>query len=262
MARICPLYSGSTGNSTYIGTENGAILVDAGASLKGIEIALSTAGGKLQEIKAVAITHEHIDHVKGLKPLLNKTKAPLIATYKTINALISLDKVPSGIRVICIEDKPIDIEGIEIQRFATIHDCEGSSGYTFTLPDSKRIAVCTDLGVVTNTVREAIKQSDVVLLESNHDIDMLKRGPYPPALKTRILSEKGHISNTACAAELCSLLESGTQRFILGHLSQKNNTPLIAKVCAESALMDIGAKNGRDYLLKVASPTGNGVTVF
>lgn len=262
MARICPLYSGSSGNSTYIGTPSGGIIIDAGASLKGIESALNAAGGKLEEIKAVAVTHEHIDHVKGLKTLLNKTKIPLIATQKTINALIALDKVPSGIRVIGIEDKPIDIEGIQIKRFATSHDCEGSSGYTINLPDGKKIAVCTDLGVVTNVVREAIRKSDVVLIESNHDIDMLKKGPYPPALKTRILSEKGHISNVACAAELGGLLESGTQRFILGHLSQKNNTPLIAKVCAESALMDIGAQNGRDYLLKVAMPTGNGVTVF
>ena len=129
------------------------------------------------------------------------------------------------------------------------------------MPDGKKISVCTDLGVVTDGVRSAIKGSDAILIESNHDVEMLNRGPYPPELKMRILSDHGHISNNACDAELVRLLNSGTKRFILGHLSQKNNTPLLALSSAEAALADEGAKNGRDYLLSVAAPTGNRVTV-
>ena len=252
MARICPLYSGSSGNSTYIGTPSGGIIIDAGASLKGIESALNAAGGKLEEIKAVAVTHEHIDHVKGLKTLLNKTKIPLIATQKTINALIALDKVPSGIRVIGIEDKPIDIEGIQIKRFATSHDCEGSSGYTINLPDGKKIAVCTDLGVVTNVVREAIRKSDVVLIESNHDIDMLRFGDYPYALKKRILSDIGHLSNESAAQAAYELVKSGTEHIMLGHLSDKNNTPEIAQMVTHSYLSDRNVNIGKDVTLQVA----------
>ncbi len=262
MSRICPLFSGSTGNSTYIGTERCGILVDAGASAKGLLDGVERSGGSFDRIKAVAITHEHIDHIKGLKALLKKTNAKLLASAQTLEALAKADKIPNGIKTILADDGGIEIDGIVLNRFATSHDCEGSSGYTLTLPDRKRVAVCTDLGVVTDSVREAIKGCDLVLLESNHDIEMLKNGPYPPALKVRIMSDRGHISNAACAAELEALIKSGTTRLILSHLSQKNNTPLIARSCAEAALMDMGAENGKDYLLYVAAPTGNGVTVI
>lgn len=262
MSRICPLFSGSAGNCTYIGTQNGGILIDAGGSLKGIKSALELAGGSLEEIRAVAVTHEHSDHIKGLKTLLNKTNARLLASKKTLEALAAEDKIPADTEIAEVSDEPTDINGIIISRFATSHDCEGSSGYTFDLPDGKRAAVCTDLGVVTDEVRNTLYGCDTVLLESNHDVDMLKKGPYPPLLKIRIMSDKGHLSNNACSAELCGLLENGTVRFILGHLSQKNNTPLLARTGAEAALMDIGAQNGRDFLLSVAEPKDNGVTVF
>jgi len=262
MSRVCPLYSGSTGNSTYIGTKNGGILVDAGASFKGLCSALERAGGSYDEIKAIAVTHEHTDHIKGLKTFLNKTAASLLASGGTIKALLNNDLIPSGTNVIEIDDKPIDICGITVNRFATSHDCEDSSGYSFILPDLKKVTICTDLGIVTDEVRNAIFKSDVLLFESNHDIEMLKRGPYPPMLKVRIMSEKGHISNNACANELKAIFESGTERIILGHLSQKNNTPLLARAAAEASLMDLGAKNGKDYLLSVATPKNNGVTVI
>lgn len=262
MSRICPLFSGSTGNSTYIGTQNGGILVDAGASFKGLCNALERAGGSFEEIKAIAVTHEHTDHIKGIKTFLNKTKASLVASSGTVKALREGDLIPAGTDVIEIDNKSIDICGILVNRFATSHDCEGSSGYSFILPDLKKVTVCTDLGVVTDEVRSAITKSDVLIFESNHDIEMLKKGPYPPMLKVRIMSDKGHISNNACSAELKAFLESGTERFILGHLSQKNNTPLLARAAAEASLMDLGAKNGKDYLLSVASPKDNGVTVI
>lgn len=262
MSKICSLFSGSTGNSTYIGTKNGGILVDAGASFKGITEGLKIADGQIEEILAVAVTHEHIDHIKGLKTLLNKTNAVLMASSKTLTQLEALDKIPSKTKVLAIGEGPCEIAGIQVKRFATSHDCEGSSGYTFVLPDNKKIAICTDLGVVTDEVRTAILGSDLVLLESNHDIEMLKKGPYPPHLKVRILSQQGHISNNACASELAPLLKSGTKRFILGHLSLQNNTPMYAKSCAESALMDLGAQNGKDYILSVAKPKNNGVMVI
>ena len=262
MSRICPLFSGSTGNSTYIGTKNGGILVDVGASMRGITDALQKAGGEPQEILAVAVTHQHIDHIKGLKTFLNKTNASLIASNDTIKALEELGKIPSKTNIICLDSGETEIGGITVSRFATSHDCIGSSGYTFVLPDNKKVAVCTDLGVVTDEVRNAISSSDLILLESNHDIEMLKKGPYPAHLKVRILSEKGHISNSVCANELPSLLKRGTKRFILGHLSQQNNTPVLAKSCAESALIDLGAENGKDYILSVAKPNNNGVTVI
>ena len=262
MSKICPLFSSSSGNCTYIGTQNGGVLVDAGASFKGMCEALLTAGGSIDEIAAVFITHEHDDHIKGLKTLLNKTNAKLFASTKTLEKLAELDKIPAKVSTVAIDDNLIEINGIIARRFATSHDCVGSSGYSFILPDRKKVAVCTDSGIVTDEMRSAVLGNDLVLLESNHDIQMLKQGPYPPYLKVRILSDCGHLSNNACAGELQGLLNSGTTRFILGHLSQHNNTPMIAKATAEAALIKNGAQNGKDYLLTVARPKLNEVTII
>ena len=261
MAKFCPLFSGSDGNATYISHRGSGLLIDAGSSYKALIEALKRVGGSIDEIKAVAVTHEHSDHVKGLHTLLNKNDIPLIASKQTADTLIASGKVPPKTKII-IADGDIDINGLCIKRFATSHDCEGSSGYSVLLPEGKKLTLCTDLGVVTDQVRSAIGGSDLILMESNHDIDMLKKGPYPPQLKLRILSDKGHISNNACAAVLKTLLKSGTTRFILGHLSRNNNIPMLAKKTAEAALIDLNAENGRDYILTVAAPNGNGVTVI
>lgn len=260
MSRICPLFSGSSGNSTYIASENGSLLIDVGASFHAISSALEAIDSSCEEIKAVLITHEHTDHIKGLKTFLKYAKVPVAASEATLNTLISANIIPAGTKTLQIDNRS-ELCGFEITRFPTMHDCVGSSGYSVYTADGKKISVCTDLGKVTDEVRTAVYGSDAVLIESNHDIDMLKKGPYPPALKMRILSDNGHISNNACAAELPNLLDSGTKRFILGHLSRKNNSPLLAFNAACASLTDCGAKAEIDYMLSVASPTGNGVTV-
>lgn len=262
MSLISPLFSGSTGNSTYISTKSGNILIDAGMSMKSTKSAIDLIGGDFDNIKAVAITHIHNDHILGLRPILNKTKAKLIATDETVNYLIENNKIPVGTEIIVIGDSPVEICETEISAFSTSHDAEGSCGYSVTFSDGKKFSLCTDLGVITDNIRNAIKGSDAILLESNHDIDMLKKGPYPPHLKARILSDVGHISNGVCAEEVKNLLKNGTTRFILGHLSRHNNTPLLALTSAESACIDLGAKNGVDYKLVVAKPKGNGVTIL
>lgn len=262
MSIICPLFSGSTGNSTYIGTENGGILIDAGASAKGIGEQLARANADFKDIKAVAVTHCHDDHIKGLRAVLKKTGAMVISTEKTAECLIKKECVLPNTKINVVDSNDIDIQGINLKSFATSHDSDGSCGYTLYLPDGKKFSLCTDTGVITDDIRNAISGSDVVLIESNHDVEMLKKGPYPPLLKVRIMSDKGHISNEICAYEVRKLFESGTTRFILGHLSLNNNTPMLAKSASESALMDICAKNGKDYILNVAKPKENGVTVI
>ncbi|MBQ9965112.1 MAG: MBL fold metallo-hydrolase [Clostridia bacterium] len=261
MAKFCPFFSSSEGNSSYIECREGAILVDAGVSFKKLLAAARAVGG-LERVRAVAITHTHNDHTVGLHPLLAKLKIPVIATEQTASVLAQENKFLPDTKVIIANEDKQDVFGIEIKSFSTSHDAEGSCGYSFYLPEGKKISVCTDLGVVTDSVRAAIEKSDLLLFESNHDIEMLKKGPYPPHLKVRILSDNGHISNNACSAELGSLLQKGTTRFILGHLSQHNNIPMLAKKTAEAALIDIGAENEKDYKLSIAAPFGNGVSII
>ncbi len=259
VARICPLFSGSSGNSTYISTSAGSLLVDTGASCKRLEAAITAAGGNISDILAVAVTHEHIDHINGLKVFLKKSGATLVASTKTLEALTREDRIPADTNIICADSGQVAVGDIILSRFATSHDCAGSSGYTVSVGDKKIAAVCTDLGIVTDEVREALDGFPAVLIESNHDVEMLRRGPYPPHLKLRILSESGHLSNNACAAELPRLLKGGTSRFILGHLSRNNNLPMLALSSARATLSDIGATADRDYIITVAKPECNGV---
>lgn len=261
MARVCPLFSGSNGNSTYIKDGNSSVLVDAGASFKQLSLAVESVGGDISSISGVFVTHEHGDHIKGLKVLLKKTGAPLIASETTLITLQNNEIIPPDTECI-VASENFSVGNFGVVRFATSHDCEGSSGYKFILPSGQKVSVCTDLGFVSNEVRSSITGSDCILLESNHDVEMLKRGPYPAQLKLRILSDKGHLSNNACAAELPELLNSGTTRFILGHLSLNNNLPMLAVSAARACLSEIGAERDRDYILTAAKPSSNGVTAL
>ena len=262
MSRFCPLFSGSGGNSTYISSAGSGILIDAGVSCKALFEALESAGGDIKKLCAVAITHEHSDHIKGLKTFLKKTELPVAASTATLAALTEANIIPPQNKTIPIDSDPVDFGGLCLSRFATSHDCDGSSGYIVTLPDGTKAGVCTDLGVVTDCVRNAILGCNTLLIESNHDIGMLKHGPYPPQLKLRILSEKGHLSNSACSAELADLLNAGCTRFILGHISLHNNLPMLALSAAKAALLDAGASENQDYIITAAKPAGNEVVVF
>lgn len=258
MPRICPLFSGSTGNCIYISGSDGALLIDAGVSCKAIIEALNDRALDVANIRAILVTHSHSDHTQSIRALSGKLGIPVYATADTLTALENQNKINPKSPEIEVDGEFCEA-GMKITPFETSHDCLGSVGYSFVLPDHTKISVCTDLGIMTDEVRKSITGSNAVLIESNHDVNMLKNGPYPPELKARILSDKGHLSNVACATELPALLKSGTTRFILGHLSLNNNLPEIAKSCSESVLISDGALNGRDYLLSVAPESGGEV---
>ncbi len=257
MAKLCPLFSSSEGNCTYISTGKTGFLVDAGVSAKRILTALEAGGIDKENVKGIFITHEHSDHINGLRVLLKKLKVPVFASKKTLTAVFEKGAFDESTQVCPIEDET-ELLGVHIKRFATSHDCEGSSGYRFDLNTDLSVAVCTDTGIITPDIKQALMGCRGVLIESNHDIKMLKNGPYPYELKLRVGSDHGHLSNNACAALLPELLDGGTTRIILGHLSQNNNRPDLALSCAQAALMDIGAKRDEDYLLSCAGPLGGG----
>ena len=259
MAKFYPMFSSSKGNSTYIGTAEGGVGVDVGASAKRICEALSSAGITPDKIDAVLITHEHSDHIKGLKTFLKKTGATLIASRLTVSALKCMGVLGDDTNIIYADEQSeIIIRDMTIKRFATSHDCEGSSGYTVSFGNIKT-AVCTDTGILTDEIRQNLEGCRLVMLESNHDPVMLRLGPYTPELKVRIGSEKGHLANADCAAEIKRLYNLGTTHFVLAHLSENNNTPEKASSATRAALMDLGAKINEDYILYVAPEEGGKV---
>ena len=261
MARFCPLASGSSGNSTYIQSGNNAVLIDAGIPYKSVCERIEAVGGDISKISAVAVTHTHTDHISGLKTLLKKTGAALVATKPTVLTLNEKNILPPDAKIILADEQDCAFDDILLSFFPTSHDAAGSCGYKIITP-SGSCAVCTDLGVVTDTVRSAVSGCDVLLFEFNHDIDMLKRGPYPPHLKIRILSDLGHLSNNTAAAEVPFLLNSGVKQLILGHLSRQNNTPDIALSAARVAAESIGATADTDFLLSAARVNLSEVSVF
>ncbi len=253
MARYCPLFSSSSGNCTYLATSSGGVLVDVGVSSKRIHQALAEREIAADSICAIFLTHEHTDHVSGLRVFLKQHPVPVYATRGTLEALAAKDMLPAGVRTV-VADGTCAIADMEIAAFSTPHDSAESCGYRVTFPDERVAVIATDIGCVTETVKTALAGADLVHIESNHDVRMLECGPYPYSLKQRILADTGHLSNDRCDALLPTLLAGGTTRFVLSHLSRENNTPFLAHAGAKAALESVGAREHRDYLLAVAEP--------
>ncbi|MBR5091176.1 MAG: MBL fold metallo-hydrolase [Ruminiclostridium sp.] len=259
--RIVSLCSSSKANCTYIESGGKGLLVDAGCSYKMLCDGLKAAGRDISDVKAVFVTHEHSDHVNGLKMLTKKLNVPVYASEGTWSMLLAKDKVSPGTQVRLANDLSGAPVELKVAAFRTPHDSAESVCYTFSDRESK-IAVCTDLGHVTPEVRENLTGSRFVLLEANYDPEMMTRNlQYPPELKRRIRSDKGHLANGDCAAFARDLVRSGTVSILLGHLSQNNNTPEIALDTVERVLAASGAVRGRDYVLNAAAVVGNGKAI-
>lgn len=252
MARFCPLFSGSSGNSYYIGSAREGILIDVGRSAKQIADMLDACNINISAIRAIFITHEHSDHVSGLRVFSSRHHVPVYASAGTLNALKTTGCLNEKIESSIIENDGMECAGMKIVPFPISHDSAECVGYRIETPDGRKIVFSTDLGYLSKEVRNRLTGSDMVVLESNHDIGMLQNGPYPYPLKRRILSDTGHLSNDACAAELAGLVRSGSTRFILAHLSRENNTPELAYQTALCALKLSGMKQGKDFELFVA----------
>lgn len=234
--RICPLCSGSSGNSTFVESGGTRLLIDAGLSCRKLCSLLERIGIRPDTINAICITHEHIDHVRGAAVLSRKFGIPIYANAACHQAMYDLlyDVPRSSIRVF-ESDTPFLFQGVSILPFSTPHDAAHSVGYTISDGDN-RVTIMTDIGHMDERLLKCAEQSKFVLLEANHDVDMLMAGPYPYSLKLRILSPIGHLCNEDCARAIVELARHGVKTVVLGHLSSENNFPEIALATVNSEL--------------------------
>ena len=258
MAKFFTLASSSSGNASYISCANTSILVDAGITCKRLVNGLKENDCAVEKVDAVLITHEHLDHIKGLRLFLQKSGASVCATKLVLEKLIDIDAINANTPLVEVGTTPFMVGDLEIQAFKTSHDSVDSVGYKILTSDSHTISIATDLGIVTDEVLNAIKGSEIALLESNYDATLLRMGNYPYFLKERISSNNGHLENNQCCDLAKKLLSSGTTRFVLGHLSKHNNTPSLAQTAMQGALREYGAVENVDYTLVVSPYDDNG----
>lgn len=250
-----PLFSGSSGNSVYVGGCGAHILIDAGMSCARIVGELNAIGVDPASIDGVLITHEHIDHIRGAGIFARKFRVPLYATEGTWLAMRGkLGEVPAENMRTIAAGQDFFIGRLNVQPFATPHDAAESVGYVISTPDSARFALATDIGCVRSGWLNTVTGCAAVLLESNYDPGMLQAGRYPYDLKRRIMSRKGHLSNDDAAEAAVSLIRSGTRQVVLGHLSKENNFPELALECCRAALIRDGAP---EAAVSVAKRDGN-----
>lgn len=255
MTRLCPLFSGSSGNSYYIGSGEHGILVDCGRNAKQIENALAANRLDVNSLEAVFITHEHTDHVSAMKVFAARHKLRVYASPGTIDALEEKGLISDKIDIVPITAEGADEAGMFIKPFHISHDCREGVGYVIETEDGRKTAFATDTGIITDEIRSAISGCDTVVLESNHDVGMLRCGSYPYILKKRILSDVGHLSNELCAQTAVELVRSGTTRLLLAHLSRENNIPELARQASLCELEQNSMKMDIDFMLSVVPET-------
>ena len=233
IVKVCILASSSSGNSAFIATDQTRILVDAGLSRREITKRLAAIGEDIEKLDAILVTHEHSDHICGLTSLSRKLKIPIYLTQQTAPTIDwgteepRLETFQAGRRFM--------VGRFSVESFTIPHDATDPVGYTLTA-DGVKIGIATDLGYMPDSIRMHLKGVDLLLLESNHDLDMLKVGPYPWSVKQRVMSRRGHLSNEVVATFIKDDLDHCVSTLVLGHLSEHNNHPELVRAMGARSL--------------------------
>lgn len=254
--RLCSIASGSSGNCIYVGSDATHLLVDVGISGKRTEAGVHSLGITLRELDGILVTHEHADHIAGIGVMARKYGIPIYATEGTIQAIRncnSVGKIDDSLFVTIKADEKVTIKDLVVNPMKISHDASEPVAYRFSY-GNKKVAVCTDLGLYNDYTIECLRGMDALLLEANHDVNMLQVGPYPYYLKQRILGNRGHLSNENSGRLLCNILHDNLQHIILGHLSKENNLPELAY---ETVRLEITLGNNpykaEDFNIQVAN---------
>lgn len=252
---FCSLYSGSSGNSIFVSSEKSKILIDAGLPGKSIDAALKEIDENPKELDAIFVTHEHLDHVKGIGVMSRKYDIPIYANKGTWEGMAKTVGKIKECNMKIMDTSVTNIKDMDIINYPIPHDATSPVGYSiYSL--GKKVSITTDFGYLTAEIKRNIEDSDVILLESNHDVEMLKFGPYPYSLKRRILSDIGHLSNDDCGAAIVDMMNDKYKRIILGHLSNTNNYPDLAYETVISVLRENNIKLKKDIAVEMASRKG------
>lgn len=256
--RIVNLASGSKGNSTFVECKNTKILIDAGISVKKLEARLNEIGESISGINAVLITHEHVDHISAIEQLLKKFNIKIFVHQELKNSEIfsKYAKFSNISDFICEKFEFMDLE---VLPFEVSHDSVRPVGFVLSAKGSKaKVGFVTDLGIVTDSVTNALLGVKMVFIESNHDEDMIKSGSYPASVKKRIVGKFGHLSNKQSIELAKALYDSGTRCFVLSHLSEENNTQELAYSNYINYFESKGLKNDKDLFVRISFQNKHG----
>ncbi|MCR5793617.1 MAG: MBL fold metallo-hydrolase [Lachnospiraceae bacterium] len=242
--KFCSIASGSSGNCTFVGTEDTRVLIDVGISKKRIEEGLLGIDESPLNIDYILITHEHIDHVKGLGVMSRKYHIPILATKETIQAILSMDslgKLDEALFLPITPEVEFPLKNLSVKPVKISHDAANPVCYTISDKQHK-VGIATDLGTYDERILRNLSDCEALLLEANHDVSMLEVGPYPYYLKQRILGERGHLSNDSSGQLLKQLLHPELKAVFLGHLSKENNYPDLAYQTVWNELQNAGSQ--------------------
>lgn len=251
---LCSIASGSSGNCTFVGSKCTKLLVDAGVSGKRIENGLNSLEVSPEDIQGILITHEHADHIQGLGVLARRYHTPVYGTAETINAILKMNgigRIPEELIHYVVPDMEFCINDITVEPFSTSHDASNPVCYTFK-SEGHKVGMATDLGKYDDYIISKLTGSEILLLEANHDVNMLMVGGYPYYLKQRILGDRGHLSNENSARLICRLFHEKLKHITLAHLSKENNYEELAYETVRVELNRLTDDRNSDSMLSVA----------
>lgn len=254
MLKFISFGSGSSGNCYYLGTATDGLIIDIGLGIRTLKKFCKEYGVQLNSIKRILITHDHADHIKSVGALSHDLNLPVYATHKVHEGIdhnyCVTRKVTAEHRIEIETGKAIQLGDFKVRPFAVPHDASENVGYEIEV-EGLVFVVITDVGSITDDIREAISHANYLVIEANHDVEMLKNGPYPKYLQDRILSGSGHLSNTSCGEALAENMTEGLKHVWLCHLSEENNHPELARKTVCGILRSYGIVPGSDFQLDV-----------